>query len=178
MRRVSQLVVVISGFVALVTLGAAGLAPTTYAAEPSDDGRTHGDYMGAFWGVELRGGIALRGGDDELTPIGAMGLGLRIATLVSLIDFELGSETMGFSRRAHDLRLTSIAGELRVHPLFIRLLQGNTGSLVLASIHLALGAGPDRRPRPLRPRPFPPSRPGRSRPAPTPPRPPRSSRRA
>ena len=110
------------------------------AAAPEND-PTHGDYMGAFWGLELRGGIALRGADDELTPIGAMGVGVRIATLVSLVDFELATETMGFSRGDYDLRATSIAGELRLHPLFIRLLQGNTASLVLASIHLALGAG-------------------------------------
>lgn len=128
--------------------GAAIGAPARAEVDPAD--KDHGDWFGAFWGVELRGGLASRLADPTLQPIGEVGLGLRAATLMSLVDAELGVDTMGMTRTAgrgagsddradHDLRLTSIGLELRLHPLFIRYLQGDTTSLILASIHLSLG---------------------------------------
>lgn len=106
-----------------------------------EDETAHGDYMGAFWGFELRGGTAFRSTDAPVRVIPDVGLGVRVATVVSLVDFELGVETFGLERRGYDLRRTSIVGDLRLHPLFIRYLQGTFEALVLASIHLSLGIG-------------------------------------
>lgn len=108
------------------------------ARAAEDPPPSHGDYFGAFVALELRGGPAWRASDDD----GAypdLGVGVRVATLVSLVDLELGVDTAGLTRRDHTLRRTSIVGLLRLHPLFIRLLQGDTLSLLMASIHLAFG---------------------------------------
>lgn len=121
----------------------AALAASARAApgDPAPPDPTHGDYFGAFWGIELRGGLALRTADDPVATIPDLGVGLRVATLVSLIDLELGVETAGLTRAGHTIRRTSIAGELRLHPLFIRFLQGDLASQIMGSIHLALGLG-------------------------------------
>jgi len=118
-------------------------APRAAAAEP----RTYGDYDGAFWGFEARAGAVFRTDDPGLEPIAGLGLGLRAATLLSLIDVELGLETFAATRLAgpegdktdHDLRRTSVIGEARLHPLFVRALEGGFGARLLASIHVSLG---------------------------------------
>ncbi|MCC6621226.1 MAG: hypothetical protein IT385_08225 [Deltaproteobacteria bacterium] len=131
----------IAGALLAALVASARAEPTASpGAEPAPEA-THGDYFGAFWGVELRGGVALRSADDTITPIPDLGFGLRVATLVSLVDVELGVETRGLVRERHDVRRTSIAGELRLHPMFIRLLQGDLASQIMGSLHLALGLG-------------------------------------
>lgn len=118
--------------------------PDDSTAADQDD---YGLYHGAFWGFELRGGVVLRDEDPALDPLIPFGVGLRAATLLSLVDAELGIETFGGTRPAgpsgartdHDLRRTSFLGELRLHPLFMRALEGDLSARLLAGLHLSLG---------------------------------------
>ncbi|MFO0748900.1 MAG: hypothetical protein U1F43_25025 [Myxococcota bacterium] len=139
---------------ALAAMAGASAAARAEAPEPAGapdaSEAPRSPWFGAFWGIELRGGVASRAADATLRPIPDLGLGLRVATLMSLVDAELGVDTLAMTRRGgpvgtggaraeHDLRLTSIGLELRLHPMFIRYLEGGTLANVMASIHLALG---------------------------------------
>ena len=131
----------------------AALAAPVAHAEP-----TEGRWQGTSWGFELRAGAGLRSQDTALSPAPLIGLGVRVCTLLTLIDAELYGQTEGFTRRSgplptdtdaiiagevYDLRRTSIGFDLRLHPLFVRHLQGGFGDRVAAGLHLALGAGAD-----------------------------------
>ena len=94
-------------------------------------------WMGAFWGLEVKGALDVRAIDGELG--GGIGVGLRAATLMSLIDVELSALVSPFS----DQTRTRVALDLRLHPLFVRMLQTDFGSRVLAGVHLALAVGAD-----------------------------------
>lgn len=121
---------------------AAGLAGVARA-----DDEPRGRWQGTSWGFELRGGAAFRTEDAAITPAPLLGLGVRFSTLLTLVDAELFATTAGFSRVVeagrYDLRRTSIGVDLRLHPLFIRNLQGRLGDRIAAGVHLAIGAGAD-----------------------------------
>ncbi|MCA9514514.1 MAG: hypothetical protein KC635_06195 [Myxococcales bacterium] len=101
-------------------------------------------YEGAFWGVSLKGGLALRldGGAGE-GPGPAFGASLRAATLLSLLDVELSVLHARYEARstaAHiDVARTSVALEVHLHPLFISHLQGGNWSYLLGALHVTLG---------------------------------------
>jgi hypothetical protein len=101
--------------------------------------------MGAFWGLELRGGLHLRADDPGLSPAPLFGIGLRAATLMTLLDLELYAQTAPFGEAdgPHDLWRTSFGADLKLHPLFIRALHANLGARLLAGLHLAVGLGGD-----------------------------------
>lgn len=96
--------------------------------------------MGAFWSIEAKTALALRTtyGASEVAP--GFGVGLRAATLLTLIDAEL---SVLVSPLPDGVTRTRLALELRLHPLFVRQLQVDLGSRILAGIHLGLGLGPD-----------------------------------
>lgn len=109
------------------------LASRPAAARDPDLG-AHSNWMGAFWGVELKGSLDV---EDE---IGAgVGLGLRAATLMSLVDVELSALMSPLA----DTTRTRVALDLRLHPLFTRMLQRDFKSRVLAGLHVALAVGAD-----------------------------------
>jgi len=114
----------------------------TRAAEPTSYDAPRGRWQGTSWGFELETGLGLRLADDALTPAPLLGLGFRVSTLLTLVDAELFARTQGLTRTVpagdFDLRRTSLGLELRLHPLFIRNLQGDFGSRALAGIHLAV----------------------------------------
>lgn len=128
---------------ALVVASGAARAGEPAPAAPSE-GLAHGNYYGAFWGFDLRAGAAFGVADSGLEPDVAVGGSFRIAGLMSLIDVDVSAVTSGFARRirgdAYDERHTRIGVEARLHPLFMRTLEG---AWVLAGIHLALGGGCD-----------------------------------
>jgi len=100
------------------------------------DHQSQSNWMGAFWGIELKTGLSLRAGD----PQPSFGLGLRVATLVSLIDLELSGVVTPLADR---YTRTAIGLDVRLHPLFIRTLRRDFGSRVLAGLHVAIGVGAD-----------------------------------
>lgn len=122
-----------------LTVGAS--APTAHAEERS------GRWQGTSWGFELRSGASFRARDEAITPAPILGLGLRVCTLLTLIDAELFTTTAGLSRTTdagrYDLRRTSVGLDLRLHPLFVRHLQGGFGDRLAAGLHLAIGVGLD-----------------------------------
>jgi len=125
---------------ALCAASAPGLA-----AGSEEDFR--GAWQGTSWGFELRTGASFRAVDDPITPAPIIGLGLRVCTLLTLIDAELFANTAGFTRATpagtYALRHTTLGLDLRLHPLFVRHLRGGLGDRVAAGFHLALGAGLD-----------------------------------
>lgn len=132
-----------------IPLLAVVVASTAARAEP-----TEGRWQGTSWGFELRTGAGFRVADETLAPAPLIGVGVRLCTLLTLIDAELFGQTEGFTRRSdaftsaaagdvYDLRRTSLGLDLRLHPLFMRHLQGRLGDRVMAGLHLALGAGVD-----------------------------------
>jgi len=132
---------------ALATLLAAMFVTSSPAGNANSpdpvDRPSQSTWMGAFWGIELKTGLSLRakdGADGELDPQPSFGLGLRVATLVSLIDLELFGVVTPLADR---YTRTAVGLDLRLHPLFIRMLQRDFGSRVLAGLHLSLGAGAD-----------------------------------
>lgn len=106
-----------------------------------------GRWQGTSWGIELKSGASFRAEDDAIMPAPLLGLGLRVCTLLTLIDAEVFTTTAGFSRSTDagdfDLRRTTIGLDLRLHPLFVRHLQGGFGDRLAAGLHLALGVGVD-----------------------------------
>lgn len=126
---------------ALALAGTLGLAPSARAT-PTDSDTPRGRWQGTSWGFELRGGMGLRLADDTVWPAPVLGLGFRVSTLLTLVDAEVFAQTQAFSRTVaagdFDLRRTSLGLELRLHPLFIRNLQGDFGSRALAGIHIAV----------------------------------------
>lgn len=106
--------------------------------ESSGELGAHSRWMGAFWGLELKGSLDFRLKDGEAGA--GLGLGLRAATLLSLIDAELSAFVSPFDER---LTRTRVGLEVRLHPLFVRMLQGDFGSRLLAGFHLAVGVGAD-----------------------------------
>lgn len=122
------------------------LAPW-WAAAIARAGERGGRWQGTSWGFELRSGASFRAGDEAITPAPLLGLGLRVCTLLTLIDAELFTTTAGFSRTTdagrYDLRRTSVGLDLRLHPLFVRHLQGGFGDRLAAGLHLAIGVGLD-----------------------------------
>jgi hypothetical protein len=138
----------------VAVLGAIALCALASGVARGDDSGPR--WQGASWGLELRSGASFRVQDDPVSPAPILGAGLRVCTLLTLIDAELFATTVGFSRTtaagAHDLRRTSIGVDLRLHPLFIRHLEGDLAGRIAAGVHLALGgalellaiAGPDR----------------------------------
>lgn len=128
--------------IAVLTLVALALSGPVHAAED-----TVGRWQGASWGFELRSGGSLRLQDETLSPAPLVGLGVRVCTLLTLIDSELYVQTMGFSRNVgsggYDLRRTTVGYDLRLHPMFIRHLEGGLPDRLAAGIHLALGVGVD-----------------------------------
>jgi hypothetical protein len=123
------------------------LASARASAAAPDEAETHGHWQGASWGFELRSGASLRMQDESLTPAPIIGLGFRVCTLLTLIDSELFVQTMGFTRTTgageYDMRRLSVGIDMRLHPLFIRPLQGGFGDRLAAGIHLVIGAGID-----------------------------------
>lgn len=122
------------------------LVATASIARAEDD-EPSGRWQGTSWGFELRAGAAFRSEDAEVTPAPVFGLGFRVCTLLTLVDAELFATTEGFSRAndwgQFDFRRTSIGVDLRLHPLFIRSVQGRLGDRIAAGVHLAIGAGAD-----------------------------------
>lgn len=120
----------------VLLLSSAGVA----RAEDGESGElgAHSRWMGAFWGIELKGSLDLRLKDGDAG--GGLGVGLRAATLMSLIDAELSVLVSPFD---DDLTRTRVGLEARLHPLFVRMLQRDFGSRVLAGLHVAVGAGAD-----------------------------------
>ncbi len=111
--------------------------PAAFADTPDEvDHQSHSKWMGAYWGIELKTGLSLRAED----PQPSFGLGLRVATLVSLIDLELFGVVTPLADR---YTRTAMGLDLRLHPLFIRMLRRDFGSRVLAGLHVALGVGAD-----------------------------------
>lgn len=100
----------------------------------------HSRWMGAYWGLELKTGLSIRTTDGELDLEPAVGLGARIATLMSLVDLELSALVTPLDER---YTRTAIGLDLRLHPLFVRMLHADFGSRVLAGLHLAVGGGVD-----------------------------------
>ncbi|HRE88568.1 MAG TPA: hypothetical protein PK095_05445 [Myxococcota bacterium] len=134
-------------FLFLATAAVVSLTSDVARADGSGDGAgdgtkddglgAHSRWMGAFWGVELKGSLDFRLKDGEAG--GGLGLGLRAATLLSLIDAELSALVSPFDRHTR----TRVAFELRLHPLFVRMLQRDLGSRLLAGLHVAVGVGLD-----------------------------------
>ena len=122
------------------------LVPSLGRAQGHEDEPT-GRWQGTSWGFELRTGAGFRVQDDSLMPAPIVGAGFRVCTLLTLIDAELYAMTAGSSRTTdggdYDLRRTSIGIDLRLHPMFMRHLQGSFGDRLMAGIHLAFGAGAD-----------------------------------
>lgn len=125
-------------------LAALAVSATSATAHADEVG---GRWQGASWGFELRSGASLRAQDEPIAPAPLLGLGLRVCTLLTLLDAEVFATTAGFSRTTeaghYDLRRTSIGLDLRLHPLFIRHLQGTFGDRLAAGLHLAIGIGLD-----------------------------------
>ncbi len=125
---------------------AAGHGGRARADEPRAE-EAGGRWQGTSWGFELRSGLSFRARDEAITPAPILGVGFRVCTLLQLVDAELFMQTMAFDREVaagdHALRRTSIGVDLRLHPLFIRHLQGGFGDRLAASLHLAIGAGVD-----------------------------------
>jgi len=119
----------------------------TARAHEGDDDEPSGRWQGSSWGFELRGGAAFRTADADVAPVPVVGLGVRVCTLLTLLDAELFATTAGFVRNVdggrYDLRRTSIGVDLRLHPLFVRSVQGRFVDRVAAGLHLAIGAGAD-----------------------------------
>jgi len=132
--------------VRLARLVALACVVSTAGVAHADDEPT-GQWQGTSWGFELRAGAGFRSDDDTLTPAPLVGLGFRVATLLTLVDAELFATTEGFSRASasgrYDFRRTSIGVDLRLHPLFIRTVQGRFVDRIAAGVHLVLGAGAD-----------------------------------
>lgn len=129
------------------SLAASGLIALAVWSAPARAEEPTGRWQGTSWGFELRSGASFRAQDEAITPAPLLGLGLRVCTLLTLIDAEVFVTTAGLSRTTdagrYDLRRTAIGLDLRLHPLFVRHLQGGFGDRVAAGLHLAIGAGLD-----------------------------------
>ncbi len=121
-------------------------ASTVARAEPT----SHGNYLGAFTGLEVKAGLSHLGIDPlqarsvspRLLPLVA--ISGRVANLMSLIDLDLSVGFAGapveVAGESVDLLHTRFGLEARVHPFFTSHLQG---SWVRAGLHVALGIGAD-----------------------------------
>jgi hypothetical protein len=128
---------------------ALALAALVAPVQPSHAGAprpSHGDWLGAWRGLEIRGGLgAAEGGFSGLGGISG-----RLATLLSLVDVDLGVTVRGGGPRPDDAAVTVVspAVEARAHPLFMRHLRGDW---TLAALYVSLGVGADVMARSQRP---------------------------
>jgi hypothetical protein len=110
----------------------------------------HGNYLGAFAGVEVKTGLSVLGIDPfqgrDVSPrvLPMLAVSARVANLMSLLDVDLGvglaGGTLDGPDGALDVLHTRLGIEARVHPFFMSHLQG---TWVRAGLHLALGVGAD-----------------------------------
>jgi len=112
--------------------------------------RAQGYYVGAFYGLELKTGVAVLGSDPtrDRSPLNGIrpliAISARVATLMSLLDFDLsvafaalgGTTAVGREETLH----TRIGVEMRLHPFFLSHLQGNW---LKSGVYLAFGGGLD-----------------------------------
>lgn len=102
-------------------------------------------YQGAYWGVQLHGGIVHRqhSGPGE-TPGFVYGASFRIASVLSLADFQLTILRSAYDAGHPDgeplsVGRISIGVEGHLHPLFTQILKNDTFHYWLAGLYLSLG---------------------------------------
>ncbi len=111
------------------------------AARGADGRPAHGDWLGAWAGLEVRGGVGLGGYDASRPSVPLAGLSARLATLLSLVDLDLGLGVRGaVSEGAAEGLVVSPALEARLHPFFMRHLRG---AWATAALYASLGVGVD-----------------------------------
>jgi hypothetical protein len=135
--------------VALWVAGPGTARPDDGAGERAEAARTHGDWLGAWVGLEARGGGFVpgidpsQGGRTTPVPRAFGGLSARLSTLMALVDVDLGVTFRGTGRRfagrsAPEALATTAMVELRGHPFFLRHLRGDW---LLAGLYASLGVG-------------------------------------
>ena len=118
------------------------------AADGPPEPSAHGDWLGAWVGLEARGGLAVTGADPTRgglalpTPRALGGLSGRLATLMSLVDLDLGVTWRGLRAPPATSRplATSAMLEARLHPFFMRHLRADW---VTAALYVSFGLGAD-----------------------------------
>ncbi len=123
---------------------AIALAPTL--ARGSTEGTaTEGGprYNGGFWGLQLHLGVTSRVDADLGEGIGpVLGVSGRIATLMSLVDVQVGVRAGTYDGpEGASVSRWSATAELHAHPMFLRHLYGSNRWYWLAGLHVSFGAG-------------------------------------